>query len=93
MGKFKIYDSATNLSLSTARDYNRKVLASTRLFLDHNDTWLRLKYTGFVFNLVELKWQNLEGDHGWVQSFEEVLDDVPKEVQTELLFHLDLFAS
>ena len=32
------------------------------------------------------------GVRGGEVSFEEVLESVPKEIQTKLLFHLDLFA-
>ncbi len=33
------------------------------------------------------------GNHGWNRvSFEEILDQVPEEIQVKLLFHLDVFA-
>ncbi len=59
---------------------------------DKNCIWKQLIGTDFLYDERYNDWTNYSDFEGQV-PFEKVLDSAPKEVQTQLLFHLDLFTS
>ncbi len=52
----------------------------------------QLKNSRFYFNLINVEWEVFVAEHFYECEFEFVLDNVNKEVQSKLLFHLDIFA-
>jgi hypothetical protein len=72
----------------------RNELLETSLFDRYysNEIFLLLEGTLFFIRIDDLQWINLRDWTGGKNiSFEEVLDSMPEDIQTELLFHLNLF--
>jgi hypothetical protein len=68
-----------------------KALKETGLFGEDRGGRLNLNQTRFYYDLDFKSFGIL--DEGWFYmcKFEYVLDKSPREIQTELLFHLDIF--
>ncbi len=69
-----------------------KIVLSTDLFKERGgELYLWLINTHYGYEPLSNVWGSF--DAGWVyySSFEDVMDNVDEEVQTKLLFHLDIF--
>ena len=80
-------------------------LIDTGLFSEHrHDNVILLKDTNFVYHCNAKAWTSniangetmnpnpVKGYGEFYWKFEQVLDNVPKELQVKLLFHLDLLS-
>jgi hypothetical protein len=67
-------------------------LFDTNLFtLINKDLKARLCNTEYYYDLMDNSWGILDAGHFYECKFEFVLDHVDRDIQTKLLFHLDIF--